>query len=77
MTICIFQLLRIACFRPDVLPVGKNETGNAYLVHTQFDSEILTNQLARKNAGNALRGYPVSRMQASETRDISVCREEH
>ncbi len=77
MTICISQLRRIACFRPDVLPVGKNETKNAYPIHSQRNSEILTNQPARKNAGNAAYGHPVSRMQASVARDINAARDEH
>ena len=77
LTICISRCRRIACFRPDVLPVGKNGTENAYPVHPQCDSEILTNQPACKNTGNTLRGHPVSRMQASVAKDISVCHEEH
>ncbi|WP_294618818.1 hypothetical protein [uncultured Bacteroides sp.] len=77
MTICIFQLLRIACFRPDVLPVGKNGTKNIHLPHYQYDSEILTNQPAQKSAGNALYGHPVCRILVFQPMDINAARDGH
>ncbi len=77
MTICIFQLRRIACFRPDVLPVGKNEMENAYVIHSQSDSEILTNQPAWENAGSAVHGRSVFRMRASVARNTTVYHEKH
>ncbi|WP_301004294.1 hypothetical protein, partial [uncultured Bacteroides sp.] len=66
---------RIACFRPDVPPAGKNETANAYLAHIQRDSEILTNQPARKSTGNALYEHPVGPISVSVARDINAARD--
>ncbi len=77
LTICIFRRLRIGCFRPCVLPVGKNETQNVYLASIQEDIEILTNQPAENAAGNAVCRRPVFRILASVGRNINVCREGH
>ncbi|WP_300646534.1 hypothetical protein [uncultured Bacteroides sp.] len=77
LTICIFRRRRIACFRPDVLPAGKNGTENAHPPHTQHDSEILTNQPAWKSAGNALCGHPVCRISVFVARNINAARDGH
>ncbi|WP_300877846.1 hypothetical protein [uncultured Bacteroides sp.] len=77
LTVCIFQSRRIACFRPDVLPAGKNETGNTQLRHTQGNSEILTNQPERKNAGNAVCGHPVCRILVFAAMDINAAHVRH
>lgn len=65
LTICIFRRLRIGCFRPCVLSVGKNETQNVHLASSQADSEILTNQPAEIAAGNAVCGRHVFQISAS------------
>ena len=77
MTICIFQLRRIACFRPDVLPVEKNGTENAHLSENQCNSEILTNQPEEKNTENAAYGHPVSQISVSFASDINIARDRH
>ncbi len=77
LTICLFRRRRIACFRPDVLPAGKNGTENGHLPHTQLDSEILTNQPVRKSAGNAAYGHPVCRISVFVASGINAARDGH
>ena len=77
LTICIFRRLRIVYFRPKVRLVGKNERGNTYLAHIQRDSEILTNQPARKGVGNALCEHPVCRISVFVAMEINAVRDGH
>ncbi len=77
LTICISRYRRIGCFRPYVLPAGKNGTENAHLPGNQRNSEIFTNKPERKNIENAACGHPVSRILPSVARDINIARDRH